>query len=201
MKNIKTIYWIITLVFTVLTAVFTVLAESNNRGNILLSGVALMTSSIALGLSDKKKTLFKGDVKVWSALLETKIADENSSYRVSMNLINNSNEPIYDVVYRLRLPSRISQRINEKNNSAREYRHGNSKIIVDNSYGFLGIKGDDGFIPIDVKIQLNRWLQGNIYITVSGSNISPVTFSITSSQKEELKTATKEKPLFAKKIK
>lgn len=118
-----------------------------------------------------------------------------------MNLINNSNEPIYDVVYRLRLPSRISQRINEKNNSAREYRHGNSKIIVDNSYGFLGIKGDDGFIPIDVKIQLNQWLQGNIYITVSGSNISPVTFSITSSQKEELKTATKEKPLFAKKIK
>ena len=185
----------------VLTAVFTVLAESNNRGNILLSGVALMTSSIALGLSDKKKTLFKGDVKVWSALLETKIADENSSYRVSMNLINNSNEPIYDVVYRLRLPSRISQRINEKNNSAREYRHGNSKIIVDNRYGFLGIKGDDGFIPIDVKIQLNQWLQGNIYITVSGSNISPVTFSITSSQKEELKTATKEKPLFAKKIK
>jgi len=201
MKNIKTIYWIITLVFTVFTAVFTVLAESNNRGNILLSGVALMTSSIALGLSDKKKTLFKGDVKVWSALLETKIADENSSYRVSMNLINNSNEPIYDVVYRLRLPSRISQRINEKNNSAREYRHGNSKIIVDNRYGFLGIKGDDGFIPIDVKIQLNQWLQGNIYITVSGSNISPVTFSITSSQKEELKTATKEKPLFAKKIK
>jgi len=201
MKSIKPIYWIITLAFTVLTTVFTFLAEENNKGNILLSGVALMTSSIALGLSDKKKSLFQGEVKVWSALLETKVADDNSSYRVSMHLINTSDEPVYDVVYRLRLPSRISIRINEKNNSAREYRHGNSIIIVDNSYGFLGTKRDDGFIPIDVKIQLRQWRQSNLYITVSGSNISPVTFSLTPSQKEELITATKEKPLFAKKIK
>jgi len=201
MKSIKSIYWLITLVFTVLTAVFTILAEDNNKGNILLSGVALMTSSIALGLSDKKKSLFKGEIRVWSALLETKVPDDNSSYRVSMQLINNSDEPVYDVVYRLRLPSRISQRINEKNNSAREYRHGNSKIIVDNSYGFLGTKGDDGFIPIDVKIQLGQWRQGNLYITVSGSNISPVTFNITPAQKEELINATQEKPLIAKKIK
>ena len=78
MKNIKTIYWIITLVFTVLTAIFTVLAESNNKGNILLSGVALMTSSIAFGIFDKQKSTITRAVKVWSDLLESKFADYNS---------------------------------------------------------------------------------------------------------------------------
>ncbi len=167
----------------------------------MLAGVALIVSSIAMGLSDQKKTTFTGKVKVWSSLGNTKTSDKDSFYRVSMHLINSSDEPIYDVVYRLRLPSRISRRIIEKNNNAKEYKHGNSKIIVDDSYGFLGAKGDDGFIPIDVNIQLNQWLQGNIYITVSGSNISPLTFSLSPDQKDALIKATISHPLFATNIK
>lgn len=201
MKKIKVIYWIFFSVFAALTILFAILADEINRGSTILSGVALMTSSIALGLSDQKKNYFNGEVKIWTALVDEKIPNGNSHYRVSMHLVNRAAEPVYDVVYRLRIPSKISSNIDGKNNNARIYEHGNSKIIVDDSYGFLGTLGEDRYIPIDVIMQLPQWKQGNIYLTISGSNISPTTFKVKTNEKESLITSTIDKPHFAQKIK
>jgi hypothetical protein len=191
MRNIKTIYWIFTIVFAVLTAAFAILAKENDRGSLILSGAAIVTSCIALGLSDKKQNKFKGKIILWSALYDTKIEDENSNYRVSIKIINKGREPIYDVVYRVRIPSAISARLDDKNRNAREYRHGKSLIIVDDSFGFLGEDEQDGFIPIDFTMRLRKWKESAIYITVSGSNINPTTFKISQDYRDRLIAAKK----------
>lgn len=200
MRKIKIIYWIFTFVFAALTVLFAIISRQDERASIILSGVALITSSVAIGLSDQKKNHFKGKVKVWSVLLDSRVADKISMYRVSMQILNESSEPVYDIVYRLRLPSGISGRINNKNSAAREYIHGKSRIIVDDSYGFLTTVGEDGFIPFDFKMQLGKWLEGYVYITVSGSNITPVTFKIDHKQKDKIIKATKDEPFEAIRI-
>ncbi len=118
-----------------------------------------------------------------------------------MKIQNESGEPVYNLVYRLRVPSGISSRIDVKNNNSREYKHGKSMIIVDDSYGFLATQKEDGFIPIDFKMQLEKWKETPIYITVSGSNIQPMTFKIPFESKNKLITATQKDPFYAIKIK
>jgi len=200
MRNIKTIYWVFAAFFALLTFLFACQSKEDDRAYIILSGAALVTSSIALGLSDKKQSNFKGKIIVWSVLLGQNVADENSNYRVSMKIINKSVEPVYDVVYRLRIPNRISARIDIKNSNARDYRHGKSLIIVDDSYGFLATDGQDGFIPIDFRMQLGKWKESTIYITVSGSNIRPTTFKINPNDKDKIIAATQKKPLEVSRI-
>jgi len=200
MKKIKTFYWVTFSVFTILTILCTLLSPKENMASIFLSGVAILIAILALGLSDQKKLRFNGSVHFYSYLLDTNTPTQNSNYRVSMKVFNNSEEPIYDIVYRLRLPNRITSRLEEKNNSVREYRHGASVIFIDDSYGFLDVKGEEGFIPFDFKMKLGNWNKGNIYVTISGSNISPTTFKITHEQKEVLINSNQDNYIDAKEI-
>lgn len=198
MNKIKKAYWILTGVFAILTLVVIFYISQDGWTNTLLSGTAICVSILAMGLSDKKINYFEGEVHLWN-VAKSKSADHNhGQYHISMKILNMSkSESVMDVVYRLRLPSKISTRIIEKNSSAREFMHGYSKIIIDDTFGFLGITNNENFIPIDLKIKLDEWKSGDFFITISGSNINPTTFKLSSDQVDKLKHSNNSSPIKA----
>ena len=182
MKNIKGIYWRLSGVFVLATIIVFILIESNTIDKevtgVILSGVAIIISIIAMGLSDKKRSKFDGKIKVKSILKKTEELIASPTYQVTFTIINKSDEPISDFIYKIRFPKRFSF-LDEKNLHARSYVNGYSKYIVDDSYGFLPAKDEEeSSIPFTINIPLKNWNKDNIWITVSGSNVLPSTFIV-----------------------
>jgi hypothetical protein len=197
MKRIKIEYWILTVVFGLITFLITFLSNEN-WASIMLAGVAIMISTIAMGLSDPKKLDFIGEIKVWSQVNRTNSHDNTRYYKVVMHIINNSNDVIDDFVYRLRVPAVLS-RIGTKNLHRTDIRHGESLVLIDKSFSFLGTD-TESFIPVDFEMVIEDWKKQNIEIIISGININPTTFRIQQTQKKDLLEATRDNPISATRL-
>lgn len=193
MKKIKQEYWSFFVVFAALTILCIVLSKEN-WASIMLSGVALMVSTLALGLSDPKKIDFDGEIRAWSQQPPNKSANEEKWFKVVMQIHNNSDEVIDDFVYRLRIPNGFT-RTGLKNRHRIDIIHGESKVLIDKSFVFLGPKNSGQSIPVDFEMKLEEWKKQNIEITVSGPHINPTTFVIKPHEKQDLIEATREKYL------
>jgi hypothetical protein len=190
MKNIKGIYWRLSGVFVLATIIVFILIESNTIDKevtgVILSGVAIIISIIAMGLSDKKLKKFEGKIKIKSVLRRGDSNSDDPMYQVTFTIINNGEDPVNDFIYKIRFPKRFIFE-NEKNLHARSYISGYSKYIVDDSFGFLPAKNEaENSIPMTLKIPLKSWNKDNIWITVSGSNVSPSTFIVYPSDAGEI---------------
>lgn len=188
MKKIKKEYWYFFGVFAALT-ILCIWFSLENWASIMLSGVALMVSILAMGLSDPKKRDFDGEIRAWSQNPRREIEDEVKWYKVVMQIHNNSNEVVDDFVYRLRIP-RNKTRTGQKNRHRIDITHGESLVLIDKSFIFLGEKGSGQFIPIDFEMKLDEWKKQNIEITVSGTNVNPKTFVINPLESKSLIDAT-----------
>jgi hypothetical protein len=188
MKRIKLEYWSFFVVFAVLT-ILCILLSQENWASIMLSGVALMVSTLAMGLSDPKKNDFDGEIRAWSQNPKGKSEDAEKWFKVVMQIHNNSNEVIDDFVYRLRIP-RYKARTGEKNRHRIDITHGESLVLIDKSFVFLGPKSSGQFIPIDFEMKLEDWNKQYIEITVSGTHINPKTFVIKPDESKSLIDAT-----------
>lgn len=199
MTRIKKIYWLFTLLFAVITIVCVILS-GENWASIMLAGVALIVSSVAMGLSDPKKLLFIGEVKVWSQPISSDINQKRRQlYKVVMHIINNSDEVVDDFVYRLRMPKSITFQ-GSKNRHRIDIIHGETFVLIDKSFGFLGTERNEGYIPVDFEMYIGEWKKQNIEITISGGQIKPTTFQIKQSDRQKLIDASRDKPLLATKL-
>ena len=99
MRKIKAIYWVIFGGGAVLTILCVIVVSPENKASLFLSGIAILISIIALGLSDTRKFYFNGQVKVWSSTPHTESDIKNTRYKISFKIINNDKEPVYDIVY------------------------------------------------------------------------------------------------------
>lgn len=194
MKKIKLEYWIIATTLLVVTAI-AILISDEDRASLLLSGVALIVSSLAMGLSDPKKVGFNGQIKVWSAAIGNSDICELNRHKIVMHIINKSKDEVIDeFVYRLKLP-KLAAHAGNKNRHRVDIEHGESIVFIDRSFGFLGCEDSNNFIPVDFELDINKWNKQNIEITISGKEIKPVTFKIPLEYKNKLVEATKSNPL------
>jgi hypothetical protein len=181
MKNIKCIYWWLSGVFVLATILVFILIESDiidkDVTGVLLSGVAIIISIIAMGLSDKKLNKFVGVV----------IIKKNSRNElVKFTIQNKSDEAVIDFIYKVRFPKCMTFADN-KNIYARNFISGYSKQIVDDSWGFLPSKYDgENKIEFSLTIPFSKWNKDNIWISVSGSNIAPTVFILKFDEKENI---------------
>lgn len=190
MKNIKGIYWWLSGVFVLATIIVFLLIESNiidkEVTGVILSGVAIIISIIAMGLSDKKLKKFEGKIKVKIIKNRDFVNSDNPIFQVVFTIINNGEDPVNDFIYKIRFPKRFKF-VDEKNIHARSYISGYSKYIVDDSFGFLPAKNEsENFVPLTLKIPLKSWNKDNIWITVSGSNVTPSTFIVYPTDSKEI---------------
>ncbi|MBX7154272.1 MAG: hypothetical protein K1X91_04880 [Bacteriodetes bacterium] len=177
MRNIKKMYWFIILTLFILTAIC-MCYTSENWASILLSGVALVVAGVALGLSDKKVPEFKGTVELWT---KNKINTDDDEQRCTLvlQIINQSSEPVNDFMYRVRMPKTLSDSYQVNSGGHTQFTHGDSLIIIDESYGFLSAsESGDGYARLDLGIKVKDIKRGNLYVTISGSNIKTATFLV-----------------------
>ena len=176
MKNIKWIYWGLSGFFVAVTFLVIVFIETENAG-IILSGVAIVISIIAMGLSDKKLNKFDGVVIV---------KKNKKNELVTFIIQNQSNEAVLDFIYKVRFPKSMTFSEN-KNIHARNFISGISKQIVDDSWGFLPSKDEgENKIPFTLNIPFINWNKDNIWISISGKNILPTVFIFKYDKKDEL---------------
>jgi len=193
MKKIKKEYWFLILGFLCVD-VFLILYYDNLKLDIMLSCAAIIVAIIAMGLSDKKVNYFKGKVEVWAILAGGRKDEIDSSYTLAYRIINDSKETVYNFVYRVKLPYNIINLIKGNSSFVKHY-YGESVILVDKSFGFLGINNDDNFVPNeDIKLYLHKWKKGNIYFTVLGADLKPSTYKIDFQMVDDLINANTDKP-------
>ncbi len=193
MSKIRKKYWLILavwLIFFVGVFVSNLIFNYLNFQDvgILLAGISLGISLFALGLADQKKQKFNGTIDAWSKRVVTsKALNVPSSWydSVKVHIINKDKDPIQNFTVSMRVPEAILHNTHDVK-YFRTVRFGESSILIFDILRFLGVGEADNFIRLQPAFLLDNWNKGNIFITISGDNISPTTFTIKLGQKEEL---------------
>jgi len=181
MKNLKLTYWLLAGVFLLLTLIVFLLCQKSvlkaDNSSVFLSGIAIVISIIAMGLSDKKKTKFNGKI--------TAKKDKRND-KVKFVISNLDNDSILDFIYKVRFPQAMSF-YGDKNIHARNFISGVSKQIVDDSWGFLpSLEEGENCVEFYLSIPFENWNKDNIWVSISGSNIAPTVYTLKFENKEKL---------------
>lgn len=156
-----------------------------------------MTSSLAIGLSDKRKSQFNGSVLIWSNYNKDEFMDEDYPFDLTIRIVNNSKNSINNFVYRIKIPRKPLSTI-DRSAFTRSFEHKESLICINDNFHFIPSCGEDSFIPIDFYMKLNTWKKGNIVLTIIGNNICSETYVIKPKDVNSIKDANYETPLSLK---
>lgn len=202
MSKIRKKYWIILYVWIlmfifvfVLNLIYSFL-DFQDVG-ILLAGISVTVSILALGLADPRKPRFKGTVEVWNKRISTSSSIESAKiYRdsVKIQINNRGSDPVENFTINIRIPNKVYVKYFDAK-YFNTVRFGETVILIFDTLRFLGIEAPDNFIRLEPSFSLDNWEKGNFYITISGDNIAPTTYAIRLEQKEDLIASNSKKKL------
>lgn len=194
MRNIKFIYWVLTIGFLSLTFIVTFMYVTNldSRSSTFLSGIAVVIATIAMGLADQRLPLFNGVCKIWLPN-QPQVEEEGcEEYKLSIKIENNSTIPVQDVKFKFRSPIRISSIYDDKNEYIKQVKHGRTTIFIDDTFQILGSNRQNDYLHYDFRVKLNLLGNNNIYIILSGSNVQTKTWILSNEICEGLKLTNNE---------
>lgn len=138
---------------------------------------SLIVAVVAVGIADPNPHVFKGRVSV----SRTEEPSKNDSYwKVKFKVTNESKQPMANVVVRLRVPRKLV-RLGES--GYHESTQANTQVLVVDDCEFLGTDTKDNYCGFWRRLDLDKWDNGNIYVTVAGEGFNPKTFIWRPSQK------------------
>jgi hypothetical protein len=210
MRRINSTYWISLAIWFVLSFGFMLvnrffsLLKSDDL-NILLGIIAVAVSIISLGLATIKKPLFNGVVYCWNVDGKKQhVNNENITpigvYScLTFKIDNKSNEPIKDLVINFRFPSTMAHMRFPKDDFYSYYEFKDTLLLTARNISFLGSNSGDSDIILEHLLNLDKWnMNRKMYITISGSNITPTTKSLNFNMIDKLINSSSSHPLVLK---
>lgn len=199
MHKVKLIYWLLSSLILAATILIPLVSNSKeNYPDLLLSGIAVAISIIAMGLSDPKAMSLQLNVRAWTVYTSTTFGMDGKTHRLSLRIYNVGKDMLEDVVIRIHYPAYNAAFYfrNSSNPQIKNYLHGDTKIMVDDTYGILDSHNiDTAYIQYDFDCCFDKWTKNNFYFTLTSKGYKSKTYKIAPSQISELKDATIEKPI------
>ena len=204
----KNIYIVLIIIWSLAFTTFIVINEkcnwvSSDTTNLIMGGIAMLVSIISLAIADRKKPFFKGEIHFWVVARNSKFSkveeDLHAEYtELSIKVINKAKNAIDELLVSFRLPSNFYLKSDEKN-GYQYFWFKESLIITSDKVRFLGNKTRDNNITFEHFLRVPKMGENRkIYITISGQNILPTTFSLSKNEIVELINYNSEKPFILK---
>lgn len=207
MKRIASTYWIslviwITISFGFMTVNRIYSFLKSDDLNILLGIIAVAVSIISLGLATIKKPLFCGEVSCWNVdgkkqFVNNEMITSIGVYScLTFKIDNKGNEPIKDLVINFRFPSAIAYERFPKDDFYSYYEFKDTLLLTARNISFLGSNSGDSDIILEHLLNLDKWnMNRKMYITISGSNLTPTTKSINFNMIDKLVNSSSSHPI------
>lgn len=188
-------YWIAISLWLLVFVTFLIINHiyiqiNDDTANLILGGIAVSISIISLGIANKVKPSFTGDINCW--ILERKpiqIGGEGKPiyHHVNFEIINNTHLPVYNLIINFRMPKNILHLTSQNSRLFKVVEFGETIVLTCDTIPFLGTnKGDNNF-TIEHLINLVNWTKKtNIFITIAGDNILPTTVAIKQENKSTI---------------
>jgi hypothetical protein len=206
-KRINVTYWITLIVWLIFAFGFMAVNRyyaflKPDDINMLLGIIAVAVSILSLGLATIKKPTFNGKVCCWN--VESKKRHVNNEVVTPIGIYscltfridNKNNEPIKDLIINFRFPTNLIHRRIQLDNFYSFYEFKDTVLLTAKNISFLGSNSGDSDIVFEHLLNLDKWNSNRkMYITVSGSNITPTTKCIDFNMIDKLKQSTTTNPL------
>ena len=210
MRRIDVTYWITLIAWLILAFGFMALNRYHaflkpDDINMLLGIIAVAVSILSLGLATIKKPMFKGKVSCWN--VESKKQHVNNEQITPIGIYscltfridNKSNEPIKDLVINFRFPATLIHRRIHLDNFYNFYEFKDTVLLTAKNISFLGSNSGDSDIVFDHLLNLDKWNSNRkMYVTISGSNLTPTTKSLDFSMIARLLNSSSSHPIILK---
>jgi hypothetical protein len=153
--------------------------------NLILGVISVAISILSLGLATMKLPKFKGEVECWNNKTQehpvSNIVNgcELGVYNwISFRIQNKDKEAIKSLVVNFRFPRNIYCERRQDPLKNKDIIIKDSVIYTSDAVRFLGINTGDCELIFEHLIKISELGNPNIYMTISGDNISPTTFRI-----------------------
>ena len=153
--------------------------------NLILGVISVAISILSLGLATMKLPKFKGEVECWNnKTQEHPVSNivsgcELGVYNwISFRIQNKDKEAIKSLVVNFRFPRNIYCERRQDPLKNKDIIIKDSVIYTSDAVKFLGINTGDCELIFEHLIKISELGNPNIYMTISGDNISPTTFRI-----------------------
>ena len=153
--------------------------------NLILGVISVAISILSLGLATMKLPKFKGEVECWNNKTQehpvSNIVNgcELGVYNwISFRIQNKDKEAIKSLVVNFRFPRNIYCERRQDPLKNKDIIIKDSVIYTSDAVKFLGINTGDCELIFEHLIKISELGNPNIYMTISGDNISPTTFRI-----------------------
>lgn len=201
MNNIKPKYWLLVGIFAMITALVLYCINLGcidvGFAKVLLSGVAISISLLAIGMSDRSQKKLKMRLEVWNTNRDTKqYVDNIFTHKFAFEVINDGKESLEGLIFSFRIPQKIvDERITENEQNNTTFKFGETLLVQNDMIKSLGITVDDNSIRFEHYLHnIQDWKKGRIRLTVSANGYLPKTFEIDPSMNENfLKSGYDEK--------
>jgi len=209
-RRINSTYWISLAIWIMLSFGFMLVNKffsllKSDDLNILLGIIAVAVSIISLGLATIKKPMFSGVVSCWNVDGKKKHVNNEMISPIGVyscltfKIDNQSNEPIKDLVINFRIPSSIAFMRSSIDGFYSYYEFKDTLLLTARNISFLGSNYGDSDIILEHFLNLDKWnINRKMYITISGSNLTPTTKSLDFSMIDRLLNSSSSHPIILK---
>lgn len=155
---------------------------------VVLGGIAIITSVLALALADRNANILKANLDIWKMKYSHTISDGNQIvYDFAFEVKNFGEETLSDFVVTFRLPERNYYfPIQDKQNNT-FFRFGESIVVQNDRLKYLGINNEDNFVRFEHQLKnIENWNKGNFVISISANGYKSKTYILRPKDKEQL---------------
>ena len=181
-EGFKSKYNIAIIGFVLSTIVGAIIVYFNNClesvVTVVLGGIAIVTSILAVGLADRKQKKLKVILEVWKIRDTHTISEGNQQVTdYAFEILNKGKESLSDFVVSFRFPDRNYKQPTQDRQNNRFFWFGESVVIQNDTLKYIGINNQDNSVRFEHQLKnIDNWCKGNFVITVSAYGFLPKTF-------------------------
>ena len=171
---------------------------------VVLGGIAIVTSILALALADRNANVFKDNLDIWKIKYSHTISDGNQKvHDFAFEIKNLGQEALSDFGVTFRLPERNFYFPPQDRQNNTFFYFGESIVIQNDTLKYLGMNNEDNFVRFEHQIKnIESWSKGNFIISISAKGYKSKTYILRPKDKERLlNSSNKERIIFKYKSK
>lgn len=173
---------------------------NDEKVNLLIAFIALITAVISMAISDSKPNKLKVMLKVWNRNRQLTIQSAlPPAESFSFEIINMSNDQLEGLNISFRFQNKHYHRPHPSVDSNRYFEFGNRLIVQNDILKYLGVTEHDNYVRFEHYLKdIEKWKFGKLAITVGAAGYVPHTFLIDHTEKDDVIDATNDKPKLIK---
>lgn len=160
--------------------------------SVILGGIAIITSVLALALADRNANILKVNLDIWKIKYSHTIIDgDQKVYDFAFEVKNFGEETLSDFVVTFRFPERnLYFPLQDRQNNTFFY-FGESVVVQNDTLRYLGMSNEDNFVRLEHQIKnIENWTKGNFVISISAKGYKSITYILRPKDKEKLLCST-----------